>query len=74
MHLLVFTHILIKCTVQEAKFPVKNLVRQCCAKGFNSCVKGLIHSEKIVLRLVGTLAFPEGGLGVSNPPEIIPKF
>jgi hypothetical protein len=41
------THILKKCTVQRNKIRSKNLVRQLCAEGFNSGVKGLMNQHQL---------------------------
>jgi hypothetical protein len=72
-----FTHILTKCTAQEAKFPVKNLVRQRCAKAFNSGVKGLMvrrFNVQFIVQLLIDTQVPWSSITTKHPildgPEI----
>jgi hypothetical protein len=47
VYLLVFEAYINEMQVQKAKSPVTNLVRQRCAKGFTSDVKGLSENEAL---------------------------
>jgi hypothetical protein len=47
-------YVLTKCTVQEAKSPVKNVVKQGCAEGFNSGVKELTYTIHCLFYYVST--------------------
>jgi hypothetical protein len=55
LYFLFLSHIVAKCTVQEAKPPVKYLIMQRWAEGFTSGVKGLTY-----------IFYPEDGGNISS--------
>jgi hypothetical protein len=55
--------------VQEAKSPVKNLVRQRCAEGFNSGVKGLFNVFLYCVKVITTVTLT-AAVGTYDCPHV----